>query len=251
MKIFVGMETSGEMRRRLVALGHDVISCDTLPADDGAVLGQHIQGDVFDTLKSLLMRRGWVPDFGIFHPTCTLHTVAAAWAFSDPDYDRYPGVGYHQKVTPETLVGADRHKARDAAEADAERIKAMRFPKIVENPRGTLPTRTSYGRPADVLQPYEFGDDASKATCIWAFDERGQPMEFVILRDPALYVPPTLRPNGKSYWGNQTDTGQNKLSPGDDRWKDRSKTFPGIADAVTGHIHGLTWRRAAAAYGLV
>src|SRR5690606_30225406 len=86
--------------------------------------------------------------------------------------------------------------------------------------------------PSDVLQPYEFGDDASKATCLWVFDENGDKIAATAPRDPARYVPPTPRRNGKSYWANQTNTGQNRLSPGEDRWKDRSRTFPGIADAI-------------------
>jgi hypothetical protein len=60
---------------------------------------------------------------------------------------------------------------------------------------------------------------------------------FRLTRDPAKFIPPTLRRNGKAYWANQTDTGQNRLSPSDDRWKDRSRTYPGIsnglADAIT------------------
>lgn len=246
MKIFIGMETSGQMRRRLIARGHWVISCDRLPSDDlafdmtplEAVQERrygHICGDVFGTLKGLSIL-GWVPDRAIFHPTCTMHTVAAAWAFSEPDFDRYPGVGYHQKVKPETLTGQARYAARDLAEADLERIRLLPFFKVVENPRGTIPTRTKYGPPADVLQPHEFGDDASKATCIWAFDADGNPVSFKVGRDPAKYVRPTLRPNGKSYWANQTDTGQNRVSPSAGRWKARSETYGGIADALVGAV---------------
>lgn len=231
MKIFIGMETSGELRRRFAAAGFDVLSCDTLPAEDAPTIGIHIQGDVFETLCKL-MRDGWQPDVAVFHPTCTFHTLAAAWAFADPDFDRYPSVGYHQRVQPGTLTGAARRQARAKAEADAERIRKLPFRKIVENPKGTLPTRTGYKAPSDILQPYEFGDDASKATCLWVFDEKGEKIPVSIPRDPARYVPPTLRRNGKSYWANQTDTGQNRLSPGDERWKDRSRTYPGIADAI-------------------
>lgn len=35
MKILIACETSGQMRRRLLAKGHDVVSCDVLPAEDG------------------------------------------------------------------------------------------------------------------------------------------------------------------------------------------------------------------------
>ena len=42
--------------------------------------------------------------------------------------------------------------------------------------------------------------------------------------------------NGVERWANQTDTGQNRLSPGADRWKERSRTYPGIADAIAAHL---------------
>lgn len=242
MRIFIGMETSGELRRRFAVQGHDVISCDTLPAEDGAELGRHIQGDVFETL-SMLAHTGWTPEFGVFHPTCTYHTLAAAWAFNDPDYDRYPGVGYHQRVQPGTLTGAARRAAREEAEADCERIRLLPFLKMVENPKGTLPTRTRYGKAHQVIQPYEFGDDASKGTCLWFFDENGEAR-----LDLAIRVDPRKRVNGRivevsgrlvERWGNQTDSGQNNLTPGEKRWKDRSRTYPGVADAIAAHF-GLT-----------
>lgn len=116
MKIFIGMETSGQLRRRLSALGHDVISCDILPAQDAHINignGRHIVGDVFEVLEKLWML-GWWPDVAIFHPTCTFLTISAAWAFNDPDFIKYPGVGYHQKVKPGTLTGQARRDARES-----------------------------------------------------------------------------------------------------------------------------------------
>jgi hypothetical protein len=74
-----------------------------------------------------------------------------------------------------------------------------------------------------------FGDDASKATCLW------------LDRLPALLPTKRVEPrmvNGRPRWGNQTDGGQNKLLPGPDRWKERSKTWPGIADAIASQWQG-------------
>lgn len=230
MRVFIGMETSGQLRRRFRANGHHVISCDLLPAEDNSPC--HVIGDVFATLSELAAI-GWIPDFGVFHPECTYHTLSAAWAFADPDYDRYPGVGYHQRVKPGTLVGAKRRAAREEAEADFERIRKLPFRKIVENPVGTIPSRLGH-KPADIVQPYEFGDDASKATCLWAWDADGQPIPFTLPR--GRYVPPTLRPNGKLRWANQSDNGQNRLGPSDHRWSDRSRTYDGIADAIVQEI---------------
>lgn len=237
MRVFIGMESSGTTRQRFAGLGHHVVSCDNLAADDGAPVAMpdksgHLQGDVFSTLGWLDIQ-GWRPDFALFHPTCTLHTVSAAWAFNDPDFERYPGVGYHQRVKPGTLVGAARHAARNEAEKELERIRLLPFLKAVENPKGTIPTRLkNWGKPCDVLQPYEFGDDASKATCIWVFNAKGEKVPFTFLRDPAARIAGRMV-NGVERWSNQTDTGQNKLGPSSERWKDRSKTYPGISLAFT------------------
>lgn len=110
------METSGVLRRRLQAAGHFAISADFLPAEDGSQFpegerGGHIQDDVFAVLD-YLRRRGLWPDAAIFHPDCTNLTNSAAWAYADPDFDRYPGIGYHQRVQPGTLTGGARRAAK-------------------------------------------------------------------------------------------------------------------------------------------
>lgn len=240
MNIFIGMETSGELRRRFQAQGHFVVSCDILPAEDGATWGGparggHWQGDVFHVFHVLRHYYGIVFDLGIFHPTCTYLTNSAAWAFNDPDYERYPECGYHQRVKPGTLVGAERRNARDAALDDVRRIMMLPIKtKIIENPIGAI--GSAIRKSDQIIQPYQFGDDASKATCLWFVDEQGNPIQGMRLPiDPARRFPGRMvMHNGKlvERWSNQTDSGQNRLSPGDDRWKDRSRTFPGIADAI-------------------
>lgn len=168
MIVFIGMETSGEVRRRFRARGIEAISCDVLPAeDDGA---SHIVGDVFDTLDRL-HGEGRSPVLGVFHPTCTYLTISAEWAYKDPDFARYPGAGYHQRVKPGTLVGAERRAARERALNDVRRIMALPMVKIIENPIGVIGTRIR--PPLQVVQPYSFGDDASKATCLWALEKDG------------------------------------------------------------------------------
>lgn len=245
MKVFIGMETSGALRSRFLALGHDVISCDTLPAEDEGV--GHIMGDVFETLERL-RGLGWWPDLGIFHPTCTFHTISAAWAFKDPDFVRYPGVGYHQKVKPGTLTGEKRREARELAEADVRRIWKLPIRrKALENPRGTLSTR--WKKPTQIIQPYEYGDDASKGTCLW-LDEL-PPLVPTKFARPRMWCPvcdhcspyESAHKDGcghcnaepgllKPRWSNQTNSNQNNLTPSEDRWKERSRTYPGPADAM-------------------
>lgn len=106
LRVLIGCEESGIMRRAFAARGHYARSCDLQPARDGSP--DHIQGDVRDVLHL-----GW--DLAIFHPDCTYRTNAAAWALQDPDHDRWPGVGYHQRVKPGTLTGHQRRVARLAA----------------------------------------------------------------------------------------------------------------------------------------
>lgn len=91
----------------------------------------------------------------------------------------------------------------------------------VENPISCISTRIR--KPDQIIQPHEFGEDASKSTCLWL--KNLPPLV------PTKYVEPRLV-DGKKRWGNQTDSGQNKLSPSPDRWKIRSKTYQGIADAM-------------------
>jgi hypothetical protein len=96
------------------------------------------------------------------------------------------------------------------------------IPKIaVENPVGAISKRI---RPPDqYVHPYQFGDDASKKTGFWL---KGLPILV-----PTDRIPPRLV-NGKERWENQTDSGQNKLGPSEGRWKERSKTYPGLAAAM-------------------
>lgn len=227
--VFIGMETSGTARRAFQAEGHHVISCDILPSEDGADVdlataitrGGHLCGDVFAVLDQL-QAAGWWPELALFHPTCTFHVVSAAWAFGDGPY--------HQKVQPGTLVGAARRAARDTAENDVRRLWALPIKrKAIENPIGTLSTR--WRKHSQIVQPYKFGDDASKATCLWLHNlPKLRPTAFVEPRSGGL--PLFGGDGGPMRWENQTDGGQNRLPPSEDRWKERSRSYPGIITAM-------------------
>jgi hypothetical protein len=169
-------------------------------------------------------------------------TNSAAWAFKDPDYFRYP-LGYHQKVKAGTLVGAARREARERALQGVRDIFDLPIPrKAVENPIGAITKVRPFSQ---IVQPYQFGENASKAT--------GFILENLPMLRPTKYRPPqrlicqdckawnlygTAKCTGCGgerflpRWDNQTDGGQNVLSPGKDRWKWRSRTYPGIADAM-------------------
>jgi len=108
------------------------------------------------------------------------------------------------------------------------------IPRIcIENPVGVISTRI---RPADqYIQPYQFGEDASKKTGLW--------LKNLPKLEPTEYIEPRYV-NGKPRWGNQTDSGQNRLGPSEYRWKVRSKTYWGIANAMATQWGGYSgWTR--------
>ena len=214
-RVLIGYSACPLTRQAFEAAGCEAYTCDLLPARDGS--HRHIQGDVWSVLHY-----PW--DMAVLHPMCTYLTVSAAWAFMDPDYEKYPGVGYHQKLQPGTLVGAERRAAREEALENFRRLLALPFPVAIENPATSFINKAI--RPPDqVIHPHQFGDDASKATGLWL---NGLPP---LRLDPSKQVAPRYV-NGKPRWANQTDSGQNRLSPSENRWLERSATYPGIAAAM-------------------
>lgn len=218
MRVLIGCERFGKVRDAFRRRGHAAYSCDLAPADGNSDF--HFQCDVRDVLHGPYGPYGpW--DLAIFHPDCTYLTCSAEWAYKDPDFDRYPSVGYHQKLKPGTLFGAERRQARKDAVSFIEELRAAPIKrKAFENPIGHL--SSAWRRPDQTIQPNQFGDDASKATCLWL--ENLPPLV------PTKLIPPRIV-NGKPRWANQTDGGQNKLPPSADRAMLRAATYPGIADA--------------------
>lgn len=222
MRILVACECSGVVRNAFRKLGHDAFSCDLLPTFDG---GPHIQGDAWQASRF----GRW--DMMIAHPPCDYLTNSAAWAYKDPDCARYPDVGYHQKVKSGTLTGQARRDARRAAVEFFLSLWRSDIPRIcIENPIGcmnTHPDLPSSEPERQIIQPHQFGDDASKATVLWL---KGLPP----LKSTRNFPPRLVEWNGKMVkrWSNQTDSGQNKLGPSEDRASVRAVTYPGIAQAM-------------------
>lgn len=104
--------------------------------------------------------------------------------------------------------------------------------KCIENPVGAMGTR--YRSADQIIQPHQFGEDASKKTCLWLTKLRklrptgNRAGRLVDDGRPQL----GLFGTGVERWSNQTDAGQNRLSPTADRWKKRSETYDGIAEAM-------------------
>ena len=93
------------------------------------------------------------------------------------------------------------------------------IPRIaLENPVGIISKRIR--KPDCIIQPWQFGHPEAKRTCLWL---KGLP----VLEPTNVLMKPA---SGR--WENQTSSGQNKLAPSKYRWKERSKTYQGIADAM-------------------
>lgn len=194
LRILVGCEFSGVVRQAFRKLGHDAWSCDILPAADGSEF--HYQANVLNVLGL-----GW--HIGIFHPPCTyLCSSGMHW----------------------TTRGLRDPKLTDEAVKFVEQLWDANIGSIcIENPIGCLSTRSKLGRPTQIIQPHQFGDDASKSTCLWL--KNLPPLLKTIQVAPRIV-------GGKKRWSNQTDSGQNKLGPSETRGLDRAKTYEGIARAM-------------------
>ena len=201
MRVLVACEYSGKVREAFRSMGHDAWSCDLLPSDDGSEF--HIQGDVTELLDD-----GW--DLMVAFPPCTyLCSSGLHW----------------NKRRPERAA-----KTEDALRF-VQALMDAPIPRIaIENPVGCISTRIR--KASQYIQPYQFGDDASKKTGLWL---KGLP-----LLVPTRRVEPRIV-NGKKRWGNQTDSGQNNLGPSEDRWKIRSETYSGIADAMATQWGASIW----------
>lgn len=191
MKVLIACEFSGTVREAFRARGHEAVSCDLLPSEKP---GPHYEGDVRDIIGA-----NW--DLMIAHPPCTYLSAS----------------GLHwNKRRPE------RAQQTEDAIAFVMMLANADIPRIaIENPVGCLSSR--WRKPDQIMQPYQFGHDASKATCLW--------LKGLQKLEHTEYVAPRMV-NGRPRWGNQTDSGQNKLGPSLDRWAKRSLTYQGIADAM-------------------
>ncbi len=193
MNILVAYESSGTVREAFRKLGHNAWSCDLQPADDGS--NYHLQGDVEEWISDPVIKR-W--DMIIMHPPCTALAVSgnAHYGSGKPKHQqRLDAIEYTLRMF-------------ELAKANADRV-------CMENPVGVLPIKAS-----QYIQPYEHGHSESKKTGLWLHN-------LPCLRPTRLMYKPAC-----GYWDNQTPSGQNKLGPSPDRWKIRSKTYKGIAQAI-------------------
>ena len=200
MRVLVACEFSGIVRRAFAALGHDAWSCDLLPAEDGS--NRHIIGDARDILAD-----GW--DLLIVaHPPCTrLCNSGVRWLSVPP-----PG-RTRDDLWRELKDGAALFS--DFWNAPIERI-------CVENPvmhRHAKALVRNYHPPAQSVQPWQFGHPETKRTCLWLKNLPAlEPTDIVEGREQRVF----------------------RMPPSADRWRERSRFFPGIARAMaeqwTAHV---------------
>ena len=192
MNVLVACEYSGTVRDAFINAGHDAVSCDLLPTDKP---GPHIVGDCVEVIK-----QGW--DIIIMHPPCTALTVAgnATYGEGQPKYQqRLESVAW----TVDLWNLAKRH---------------ARLGVCMENPVGVLP-RMGGLKPAQYIQPYWFGHLEQKKTGLWL--DRLPPLVATNnVYDQMMHLPKNERER------------LHYLPPSPDRWKIRSTTFQGLADAM-------------------
>lgn len=185
-RVLVACEESQAVTIELRALGIEAYSCDREPSSGGHP-EWHLQQDVAPLLK-----QEW--DMIIAFPPCThLASSGARW-FSEKKADgrQQSGIDFFLQFT------------------------TTNCPRVaIENPVGIM--STEYRKPNQIIQPWMFGEDASKKTCLW------------LLGLPKLKPTEIIK---KERYGNQTPSGQNNLGPSPERAKLRSKTYPGVASAM-------------------
>jgi hypothetical protein len=195
MRVLIACEFSGTVRNAFLARGHDAISLDLLPTD---ALGPHIVADVIEYIAAL-------PDLAfdliIAHPPCTCLTVAGNSTYGK---------------------GKEKHHMRIDQAQWTQRLwhlckrKAGRV--CFENPVGVLSSMTDIPKPFFV-HPWQFGHPEQKKTGLHLHNlPRLTPTKVVY--DEMMMLPKNQRER------------LHYLPPSPDRWKIRSMTFPGIAQAM-------------------
>jgi hypothetical protein len=190
MKVLVACEYSGIVRDAFTVKGHDAWSCDILPTESP---GNHFQGDVLEHLD-----KGW--DLMIAHPPCTHLAVSGARWFTE---------GKKSWSLQEDALDF----VRKLLEAPINKI-------ALENPVSVISTKIK--KPNQIIQPFEYGHDVTKKTCLWL-------KNLPNLKPTKIVKPDIVLVNGKKM--SRMHYESFKL-PSKERSKVRSKFYTGIAKAM-------------------
>jgi hypothetical protein len=215
MRVLIGCETSGRVRRAFAERGHDAWSCDLLPAEDGS--NRHIICDVRERLHEQ-----W-DLLAVFHPPCTrLCNSGVRWLHVPP-----PGKTLDQMW----------RELDDAADLFSAVWNAP-IPRIaVENPvmhKHAKERIAGYQQPAQTVQPWWFGEPFFKAT---SFYLKGL---WPLVPTNKLTPPKAGTPEHRAW------SAVHRAPPGPLRWKERSRTFEGLAEAIADQWGGWAEREAVA-----
>ena len=205
MKILVACEESQAVTIAFRNRGHEAYSCDIQDCSGGHP-EWHIKGDVSEQLK-----KEW--DMIIAFPPCTYLTVTGNKWMKPEFKDRFP----------------TRQKDREDAINFFKMFTKNKCLKIViENPIGIM--STEYRKPDQIIQPYYFGDEAQKTTCLWL---KGVP-PLQHYPEDTLFHKKTHVSKGEFFTFKSGNKGAKWYYeiPKEKRAKERSKTFPGIAAAM-------------------
>lgn len=199
MKVLIACEFSGIVRDAFAKRGHNAWSVDLLPTERP---GQHYQGSVLDMAH--YFGEHWRWDLMIAHPPCTyLCNSGVRWLYERPERWElmYQAAIFFRKILRSRIGGEDYNWVR------------YYIPKIaVENPIPHRYATEIIGSKYDqIIHPWQFGHGETKATCLWL---RGLPK-----------LRPTNVVQGRK-------ARVHKESPRKNRWKNRSRTYQGIADAM-------------------
>lgn len=200
LRVLVACEFSGVVRRAFASRGHDSWSCDLLSAEDGS--NHHITGDV-----RAILGDGW--DLLIVaHPPCTrLCNSGVRWLSAPPAGKTL------QQMWAELDEGADLFS--ECWNAPIERI-AVENPVMHKHAKARI---RNYREFTQSIQPWQFGHPETKRTCLWLKSVPPLiPTKIVDGRTPRVHHMP----------------------PGPDRWKERSRFFIGIAEAMADQWGGVT-----------
>jgi len=216
MNVLIACEESQRVCTAFREKGHRAFSCDILECSGGHP-EWHIKGDVLPLLNGrcefTLQNRQtdrqtdrW--DLIIAHPPCTDLCVSGARWFAEKQKD----------LRQQKAVAFFMHFVL----ANCDRI-------CIENPVGIM--SNVYKKPSQIIQPWWFGDNYSKSTCLWL---KGlAPLKHEIIEQPEIeFVEWTDTKTGKKKRQDKFSADALKLPP-EERARLRSQTFPGIARAMS------------------
>lgn len=226
INVLIACEESQEVCKAFRKLGANAYSCD-LVACSGGNPEYHFKDDMFKIIDN----KGGTTESGdtvhvdewhllIAHPPCTYLSVSGAGWYYHPD-DKHLPINKRRPHPKYPNRQIDKQNAIDFF----LKITRLNIDRIaIENPVGVM--STNYRKPNQIIQPYMFGNEASKKTCLWLKNLPDLiPTKIVDKGEFVTYPSGCKMPK----WYANCPSKTNNLNH---RRKLRSKTFPGIAEAM-------------------